>query len=172
MVHGIECTSDPSQAESRMGGWEQAGRAWRFFLGWSIVRWLWVFWSWQMLDADIFPGGVPALPLLGHRQRTFFLQLFLPISLCFSGNIFTLYGLSQLEFHYSSRSSWTEIKAVPGQLQESRVHLVHRKKNLHGLCIDKLWMHGLTPPSPLLAITAYFSFLWNESDTGSWCSKN
>ena len=113
-----------------MGGWKQVGRAWRLFLGWSIVRRLWVFWSWQMFDADILPGGVPALPLLGHWQRTLFLQLFLPISLCFSGNIFTLCGLSQWEFHYSSRSSWTEIKAVPGQLQESRVHLVHREEKL------------------------------------------
>ena len=122
--------------------------------------WCWHFSWWGSCTA---PPGTPAKdslpPAVSPHQ---------PLLM----NILTLYRLSQLEFHYSSRSSWTEIKAVPGQLQESRVHLVHRKKNLHGLCTDQLWMQGLPHPSPLLAITAYFSFLWNESDTGPLCSKN
>lgn len=109
-------------------------------------------------------------PLLGHWQRTLFLQLFLPISLCFSGNILTLYGLSQREFHYSSRSSWTEIKAVPGQLQESRVHLVHReKKNLHGLSPDKLWMHRLTPAQPSLGLSQHGLAFFRMSQTLVHC---
>lgn len=108
-----------------MGGQAQAGRAWRFFLGWSIVKWLWVFWSWQMFDADIFPGGVPALPLLGHRQRTLFLQLFLPISLCW-----WIYLL------YIDSLSWSSI-ILPGLLGQKSKQFQANSRNL-----EYIWSTG------------------------------
>lgn len=61
---------------------------------------------------------------------------------------FTLYWLSLLEFHYSSRSSWTGFKAVPGQLQASRVHLGHRK-NLVGP-LHRQTLDAQAAPTPAL----------------------
>lgn len=133
-----------SQAESRMGAWEEA---WKFFLGWSIVRWLWVLWSWQMFDADTPPGGAPALPLrlplLGHGWRTLSLQLFLPISLCFPGALL-----------YTDSLCWSSITLLGPLGQDSKQFQVNSKhleyiwatgKISWVLCTDKLWMHRILP---------------------------
>ena len=170
VVRGMECASYPPRLNQ---GWED-GRgmevlSWLVYcqmaLGPLVLADVWCWHSswWRSCTApatgppgtwmkDSFPPAVsPHQPLL------------------FRG--FTLYWLSLLEFHYSSRSSWTGFKAVPGQLQASRVHLGHRKKTCVSFALTNSGCKGWSHPSPLLAITAHFNFLRHESDTGPLCSK-